>query len=63
MTEWQGIQIGLLRIHRLEQWDLGDGGVPFIAAHWRTANASTRVFAVYRWGIEIGPWRYHRHGR
>lgn len=56
--EWKGIQIGPLRVHRLEQWDLGDGGVPFIAAHWRTPNSSTRIFALWRWGVQIGGWRW-----
>lgn len=54
MNEWRGVQIGPLWIHRLEQWDIGDGGVPFLAAHWKTPNCTQRILAVWRWGVEVG---------
>lgn len=41
-----------LSIHRKEQWDLDC--VPWICVHRRTPNSSTRVFCVWRGGIQIG---------
>jgi hypothetical protein len=47
-----------LVFHRKEQWDIRPGGVkPLLACHLSTANSSTRVFAVWRWGFMGPPWR------
>jgi hypothetical protein len=47
---------GWLSIHRKEQWDLQC--VPLVCVHWRTLNSSTRIFCVWRYGIQITPyWR------
>ena len=47
------IRLGPLWLHRLGQWDLGC--TPIVAAHWRTANRSTRVLCVWAWGLQLGP--------
>jgi len=41
-------------IHRKEQWDLGC--VPWVALFWRTANATTRLFAMWSGGLCVGRW-------
>ncbi len=56
----EGIRIGPLWLHRLEQWDLGCW--PWLCIHWRTANRSTRIFCVWRWGIQIRPFKLTRKG-
>jgi hypothetical protein len=43
-----------LWIHRKDQWDLGC--VPWVAIHWRTTNATTRLFALWSEGVCIGRW-------
>jgi hypothetical protein len=43
-----------IRIHRKEQWDLDC--MPWVCAHRETRNSSTRIFCLWRGGIEIGNW-------
>ncbi len=47
------IHIGPFHIHRLEQWDLDCW--PLVCVHWKRPNRSTRIFCVWRWGIQIRP--------
>lgn len=49
--------LGPLRFHRKLQWDLGV--FPWLCVHFRRPNSSTRVFCVWRRGIELGShsWR------
>ena len=44
--------------HRKEQWDLECW--PIICLHVRTANAWTRWFCLWRWGIQVGNWYWPR---
>lgn len=43
-----------LQIHRKEQWDLECS--PFVCVHAHRTNSSTRVFCLWRDGIQIGGW-------
>lgn len=45
-------------IHRKEQWDLDC--IPFVCVHLRLPNSSTRIFCVWRWGIQIRPFMLTR---
>jgi hypothetical protein len=44
----------VISIHRKEQYDLDC--FPLVCLHWNTPNGSLRVFCLWRWGIQIGPW-------
>lgn len=50
------MRIGPLWLHRLEQWDYGCW--PLLCAHWTRPNHTRRIFCVWRWGIQIGSWRF-----
>ena len=48
------IHLGPLWIHRLEQWDLDCW--PLVCIHWRRPGRSTRIFCLWRWGIQVRPF-------
>ena len=48
------IHLGPLWIHRLEQWDLDCW--PIVCIHWHRPGRSTRVFCLWRWGIQVRPF-------
>ena len=54
------LRLGPLWIHRLEQWDLDCW--PLICVHWKRPNRSTRIVCVWRWGIQVRPFRLSRAG-
>ncbi len=57
-----GIRIGPLWLHRLEQWDLGCR--PWLCVHWRYdhGNGCRRIFCLWRWGIQVRPLTLTRKG-
>ena len=54
------LRIGPLWIHRLEQWDLDCW--PIVCVHWKQPNRSRRIFCLWRWGIQVRPFRLSRAG-
>jgi hypothetical protein len=48
-----GIRFGPLWIHRKEQWDLDCW--PLVCIHWKVPNRTTRIFCLWRWGIQVRP--------
>ena len=55
-TPREGLIIGPLWIHRLEQWDLGCS--PLLAMHWRMRGWSRRILCLWTWGVQLGPRGY-----
>lgn len=53
------LRIGPLWIHRLEQWDFDCWP---LNAHSKRPNRSTRIVCVWRWGIQVRPFRLSRAG-
>jgi hypothetical protein len=56
----EGYRIGRLWLHGKEQWDLDCW--PWLCAHWRRPNSSTRVFCLWAGGVQLGPLTITRRG-
>jgi hypothetical protein len=53
---WKQIK---LSIHRKEQWDLNV--YPIVCIHREIPNRSTRIFCIWKYGIQIGSWTIRKH--
>lgn len=45
-----------LEFHQKEQWDLNEAGnvIPMICVHFARPDSSTRIFCLWRGGIQVG---------
>jgi len=46
-------RFAMLNFHRKEQWDLGPC-TPWVCIHWERPDSCTRIFCLWRWGMQIG---------
>lgn len=44
-----------LDFHRMEQWDYNC--IPILCVHFERPGSSTRIFCLWKWGIQIGKFR------
>ena len=52
----------MIVLHRKEQWDILENGIenPLLVIGWKTSGHYARLCCIWRWGILIKLWGYHR---